>query len=157
MDGARYLEDGKLTILKRSGVYYARIRTAAFPKYIWRSLKTSNEEAAVQLGRRLLFQMEHRAEQGLPPKSKLFSTVIDDYIRFRERDHAHGKTSAGVLRQIIRVSKFWREYVGEMAVEAIDDKVMREFIPWRRDTTLFSCYFCCWLLACAWSLCWWAV
>jgi integrase len=38
-----------------------------------------------------------------------------------------------MLRQIVRVSKFWREYTGEQAVEAIDDKVMREFIPWRRD------------------------
>jgi integrase len=38
-----------------------------------------------------------------------------------------------MLRQIIRVSKFWREYAGRLAVEAIDDKVMREFIPWRRD------------------------
>ena len=38
-----------------------------------------------------------------------------------------------MLRQIIRVSKFWREYAGEVPIEAIDDKVMREFIPWRRD------------------------
>jgi hypothetical protein len=38
-----------------------------------------------------------------------------------------------MLRQVIRVSKFWREYAGHLAVEAIDDKVMREFIPWRRD------------------------
>jgi hypothetical protein len=38
-----------------------------------------------------------------------------------------------MLRQIVRVSKFWREYAGTMAVETIDDKVMREFIPWRRD------------------------
>ena len=38
-----------------------------------------------------------------------------------------------MLRQIIRVSKFWRDYAGQLAVEAIDDKVMREFIPWRRD------------------------
>ena len=81
----------------------------------------------------MLFQIEQRAEQGLPPKSKLFAAVIDDYIRYRERDHRHGKTSAGMLRQIIRVSKFWREYAGELAVEDIDDKVMREFIPWRRD------------------------
>ena len=102
-------------------------------KYIWRSLKTSNEQTAVDLGRRLLFQIEQRADQGLPPKSKLFAAVIDDYIRYRERDHRHGKTSAGMLRQIIRVSKFWREYAGELAVEEIDDKVMREFIPWRRD------------------------
>jgi hypothetical protein len=133
MDGARYLEDGRLTIFKRSGVYYARIRTAALSNYVWRSLKTSNEQTAIDLGRRLLFQLEQRADQGLPPKSKSFATVIDDYIRYRERDHRHGKTSPGMLRQIIRIAKFWREYAGHLAVEAIDDKVMREFIPWRRD------------------------
>ena len=132
MDGARYLEDGKLTIFRRAGTYYARLRLSP-GKYVTRSLKTTVEETAVQTGRRLLFQMEHRAEQGLPPKSKLFSTVIDEYIRFRERDHAHGKTSTGMLRQIRRVSKFWREYAGQLAVEDINDKVMREFVPWRRD------------------------
>jgi site-specific recombinase XerD len=133
MEGARYLEDGRLTIFRRSGIYYARLRTSASAKYITRSLRTSNEQTAVDLGRRLLFQIEHRAEQGLPPKSKLFAAVIGDYIDYREGDHRHGKTSAGMLRQIIRVSKFWREYAGALAVEAIDDKVMREFIPWRRD------------------------
>lgn len=132
MEGARYLEDGKLTIFRRNGTYYARLRLSP-GKYVTRSLKTTVEETAVQLGRRLLFQLEHRAEQGLPPKSKTFSAVIDDYIRFRERDHTHGKTSAGMLRQIRRVSKFWREYAGQLAVEEIDDKLMREFIPWRRD------------------------
>jgi integrase len=133
MEGARYLEDGKLTVFSRAGIYYARIRLTGSAKYITRSLRTSSEQAAVDLGRRLLFQIEQRADQGLPPKSKSLSTVIDDYIRYRERDHRHGGTSAGMLRQIVRVSKFWREYAGELAVEAIDDKVMREFIPWRRD------------------------
>src|SRR3954447_1784840 len=133
MDGARYLDDGKLTIFRRNGTYYARLRTTVSAKYIVRSLKTTSEQNAIQAGRRLLFQIEQRADQGLPPKSKLFSTVIDDYIRYRERDHQHGNTSAGMLRQIVRVSKFWRQYAGAMPVEAIDDKVMREFIPWRRD------------------------
>ena len=133
MEGARYLEDGKLTIFRRAGIYYARLRLAGSAKYITRSLRTSSEQAAVDLGRRLLFQLEQRADQGLPPKSELFAAVIDDYIAYRERDHRHGRTSDGMLRQIRRVSKFWREYVGHLAVEAIDDKVMREFIPWRRD------------------------
>ncbi|SRR5713226_495708 len=133
MEGARYLEDGRLTIFKRSGVFYARIRLSASGKYIWRSLKTSEEQTAIRGGRRLLFHLEQRTEQGLPSKSKLFAAVIDDYIRHRERDHQHGRTSHGMLRQIIRVSKFWREYAGELRVETIDDKVMREFIPWRRD------------------------
>ena len=56
-----------------------------------------------------------------------------DYIRYREPDHQHGKTSVGMLRQIIRISKLWWEYAGHLPIEAIDDKVMREFIPWRRD------------------------
>src|SRR5438067_7400873 len=103
MEDARYLEDSKLTVFRRAGIYYARIRISP-TQYIWRSLKTSNEQAAVDLGRRLLFQIEQRTEQGLPPKSKLFSAVIDDYIRHRERDHRHGGTSAGMLRQIIRVN-----------------------------------------------------
>jgi integrase len=132
MEGARYLEDGRLTIFKRSGVFYARIRLAS-QKYFWRSLKTTDEQTAIRVGRKLLYQVEERVEIGLPPKSKLFSAIIDDYVRYRERDHVHGRTSAGMLRQIVRVVKFWREYAGAMPVEAIDDKVMREFIPWRRD------------------------
>jgi integrase len=110
MEGARYLEDGRLTIFKRDGSYYARIRLTDSTRYLWRSLKTTNEQTAIDFGRRLLFQLEQRAEQGLPPKSELFSAVIDDYIAYRKRDHEHGKTSAGMLRQIIRVSTFWREY-----------------------------------------------
>jgi integrase len=132
MEGARYLEDGRLTIFKRNGTFYARIRISPV-KYIWRSLKTTDVETAIRVGRRLLFYLEQRAEQGLPLKSKLFSVVIDDYVRFRERDHHQGRTSDGMLRQIIRVAKFWREYAGAIPVEAIDDKVMRDFIPWRRD------------------------
>ena len=132
MEGARYLEDGKLTVFPRAGIYYARIRISPV-KYIWRSLKTSNEQAAVDLGRRLLFQIEQRAKHDFPLKSKLFSTVIDDYIAYRVRDHAHGRTSEGMLKQIIRVAKFWRVYASGLSIEAIDDKVMRAFIPWRRD------------------------
>jgi hypothetical protein len=107
MEGARYLEDGKLTVFRRAGIYYARLRLAGSSKYITRSLKTSNEQTAVDSGRRLLFQPEQRLGQGLPPKSKLFAAVIDDYIAYRERDYRHGKTSTGMLRQVVRVSKFW--------------------------------------------------
>jgi hypothetical protein len=56
MEGARYLEDGRLIIFKRSGGYYARIRLTASVRYLWRSLKTSNEQTAIDFGCRLLFQ-----------------------------------------------------------------------------------------------------
>jgi hypothetical protein len=78
MDGARYFEDGRLTIFRRSGVYYARLRTSGLARYLWRSLKTTNEQTAIQLGRRLLFQIEHRIDEGLPPKSKSFAEVNPD-------------------------------------------------------------------------------
>src|SRR5260370_36713768 len=134
MEGARYFEDGRLVIFRRSSGYYAGIRIRISPvKYLWRSLKTSNEQTAIDLGRRLLFQLEQRADRGFPLRSKLLSAVIDDYIAFRERDHRHGKTSPGMLGQIISVSKFWHAYAGDLPIEAIDDKVMRAFIPWRRD------------------------
>ena len=105
MDGARYFEDGKLVIFRRSGIYHARLRIHVSPvKYTLRSLKTSDEQAAIKVGRKLLFQLEQRADRGLPLKSKLFSTVIADYIAYRERDHAHGRTTEGMLTQIIGVS-----------------------------------------------------
>ena len=34
-----------------------------------------------------------------------------------------------MLRQIIRVSKFWREYAGDLAVEAIDESTAIRRIP----------------------------
>jgi hypothetical protein len=71
MNAARYLEDGKLTIFKRSGVYYARLRISP-GKYFWRSLKTTDEATAIRAGRKLLYQTEERVEIGLPPKSIIF-------------------------------------------------------------------------------------
>jgi hypothetical protein len=120
--------------LRRSGLQFSKdpefsTHESVSPvKSIWRSRKTTDVERAIRIGRRLLFHLEQRVELGLPPKSKLFSVVIDDYVRFRERDHAHGRTSDGMLRQIIRVAKFWRQYAGAIPVEAIDDKMMRDFI-----------------------------
>jgi hypothetical protein len=50
--GNGFLEDGKLTVFRRAGIYYARLRLAGSYKYTTRSLKTANEQTAVDLGRR---------------------------------------------------------------------------------------------------------
>ncbi len=34
MEGARYLEDGKLTVFRRAGIYYARIRISPGQIYL---------------------------------------------------------------------------------------------------------------------------
>jgi len=38
-----------------------------------------------------------------------------------------------MLRQIKRVSKFWREYCGTKSVNKIDNAVLQDYIAWRKD------------------------
>jgi len=66
MEDARYLEDGKLVVFKRTCHYYARIHLGP-RNYIWRSLKTLNQEKAIREAQKLFFRMEDRIEQGEPP------------------------------------------------------------------------------------------
>ena len=53
---------------------------------------------------------------------------------YKEANKAHQQqTSEQNLRQMIRVSKFLVEYCGGMAVEKIDNAVLADYVPWRRD------------------------
>lgn len=111
-------------------------------KYLWKSLKTSNEAEAKRAGLILFHQTEYKLDEGLPIQSRSFSEVIDEYIADKEADNKIGNdakrgssikhTSDTMLRQIKRMSKFWKEYAGKHAIEAIDDKVLRQFILWRK-------------------------
>ena len=78
MEGARYLEDGKLTSF--FGVQASTTLTSEFNYNTFggRSRPPTSSPLSILAGR-LLFQLEQRADQGLPPKSKLFAAVIDDY------------------------------------------------------------------------------
>lgn len=142
MDLKRRLEDGKLVLFKRGGIWQARIAVVD-RRYIYRSLKTSDEAKAVTAGRRLFYQTELKLEQGLPVHLRTFLQVIDEYVEMRERDNAQGKstnrsasfkhTSDAMLRQVKRVAKFWSEFAGNRPIEAIDDRALREFVAWRRN------------------------
>jgi len=132
MEQPHYLNDGKLVVFKRTHHYYARIRIAP-RQYVWRSLKTDDEKTAIYAAQKLFFTLEHRTEQGLAVKTRTFNKVIDEYIAYREKDNKQGRTSDQMLRQIKRVARFWREYVGKKPIESIDDKVMKNFITWRKD------------------------
>ena len=141
MDDPLRLEAGKLLLFKRNGLWQARI-SIGNRKYLWKSLKTSNAAEAKRAARKLFHQTEYKLDEGLPVQSRSFSDVIDEYITERENDNKIGKdakrgssikhTGDSMLRQIKRVSKFWKEYAGKRAVDAIDDRVLRDFIPWRK-------------------------
>ena len=142
MEDELRLEAGKLVLFRRNGLWQARIAIGK-RRYLWKSLKTSNSAEAKRAGLKLFHQVEFKIEEGLPVQSRSFSDVIDQYIAERQRDHDLGQdakrgssikhTSDSMLRQIKRVSKFWQEYAGKRAVDAIDDKVLRDFIPWRKS------------------------
>src|ERR1039458_4065831 len=59
--------------------------------------------------------IEFRKQSGLPFTSRSFNRVIDEYVALRERQQTQGRTSIHRLRQIMRVVKFWREYIGDQS------------------------------------------
>ena len=127
------LEGGSLTVCLRGEVYYARVWLRDFQKYVWRSVRTADIETAKSRARKYLYEVETKQEQGLPLQSKTVNAVIDDYVAVLEKDHLRGATKAGMLRQIKRVVKFWREFVGARSVETVGDKELKAYVPWRRD------------------------
>jgi len=141
MDDKRTLIDGKLVLFRRNGLWQARIPLTE-GRYLWRSLKTANEIAATQAAMRLYYQTETKLAEGLPVQVRTVDKVIEEYVTMRETDHRLGKaakrgssikhTSDGMLRQIKRVVRFWREYCGKKAIEALDNKLLSGYIAWRK-------------------------
>jgi hypothetical protein len=78
------LEDDDVCVFDRNGVYQARIRQGN-GRYIWRSLKTADEQQAISAALRLHHSLEFRKQNGLPLSSRKFEQVISEYVAFRER------------------------------------------------------------------------
>ena len=57
MDDERRLEDGKLVLFTRNGIWQARIPIGK-RRYLWRSLNTSNAANAERAARKLFYQTE---------------------------------------------------------------------------------------------------
>jgi integrase len=137
------LLDGKVLLFSRSGIFQVRLYKGE-REYIYKSLKTTDVNKARELAIRAHYELEFRKEENLPLQVKRFSEVLNEYEKLRESQHKRGtykhsnkanqqQTSVYMLRQIVRVSKFWHEYCGKKAVDAIDNSVLREYVDWRRD------------------------
>jgi hypothetical protein len=122
--GAVRLENWRVHVFNRDGVYQARIRIAP-NKYLYRTLKTFNRALAISAARRLFHSIELRQQSALPFRNRSVNAVIDEYVAFRTKQHQQGHTSFHMLRQIKRVVKFWREYIGDQSIEGIGNKELR--------------------------------
>ena len=141
MEDKRELIGGKLVLFRRNGLWQARVPLSD-GRYLWRSLKTADEAAAMQAGMRLYYQTETKLAEGLPVQVRTVDKIIDEYVTAREQDNKLGKaakrgssikhTTDAMLRQVRRVVKFWREYAGKKPIEALDDKLLSGYVPWRK-------------------------
>jgi len=142
MDDERSLFEGKVKIYRRNGWWHTRVHLGG-KRYLRKTLKTYNTAQAEEAARKLYYETQYKQSEGLPIQSLPFSTVIDQYVKHRERDCEMGLrftrrdrgqyTSETMLRQIKRISAFWHEYAGKRAVDAIDNKILSGYVPWRRS------------------------
>ena len=137
------LEDVNVLLFSRNGIYQARVYKGD-RKYLYRSLKTKDLSEARRLARKFYYEIEIRREQQLPLQHKTFAEVLAEYVGMRKRDHERNSksqtntsnkqtTSIHMLRQITRVSKFWREYCGKTTVDKVDNAVLRDYVAWRKE------------------------
>ena len=137
------IEDGKVLLFCRNGIFQARFYKGN-RQYIYKTLKTRKVEEARKLALKYLYEMEFKQREGLPLQQKTFNDVIDEYIALRQNQYDKSQavksnsrsqqhTSIHMLRQIKRVSKFWREYCGTTGVNNIDNAVLQDYVAWRKD------------------------
>ncbi len=142
-DYRELIEDGNVLLFVRNGILQARIYKGD-RRYLYRSLKTTKLDEARKEALRLLHITQFKQQAGLPLTQISMAQLIDEYVAMREKDYALAKittqtasnerhTSIHMLRQIKRVVKFWREYCGGIAVDMIDNSVLRDYITWRKE------------------------
>ena len=142
MDDVVRAHDGKLVLYRRNGIWQARLHLGG-NNYLPKSLKTANTDEAMRLGEELWHDTRYEVSKGLPVRKRTLNSVLDEYIRFRERDNKMGKaagsgtsfkyTSDEMLRQVKRVQHFWREYAGNKSIDSFDKKALSDYVPWRKD------------------------
>ena len=136
-------EGGKLVLFKRNGIFQARAYRGG-RSYLYKSLRTRSVEEARKAATDWWHDLRVRAGLGLAVRTYTMTQVINEYVAMREKEHEQGAlskhtlarrqaTSANMLRQIKRVVKFWHQYCGKLAIDKVDNGVLKDFIVWRKD------------------------
>jgi integrase len=124
--------DGKGVVYRRNGTFYVRLHVGP-NKYKHRTLKTGNKAVAIKAAEKLCYEMEFKAQHGIPVDAKTFGDVVNEYVAFRRKQHEQGQTSAHSMRQIERVSQFWAAYAGSKLITSIGNNELKDYVAWRRD------------------------
>ena len=140
---SEFIEDGNVRLTKRNEIYQARIYIGS-RRYLYKTLGTKEHSQAVQKAKELFYVTKYKLENDQPVRGRSFTKVLDEYLRVRQKqydrykgekttDSFEQKTTYHNLRLMKRISKFWREYCGNLAVENVTSKALQKYIEWRRD------------------------
>jgi hypothetical protein len=139
------LKNGELLLFSRNRIFYARIyKGEGTRRYLFRSLKTKDLHQAREKADEFFHEIRLRKRDNLPLDTKRFKDVMAEYLKLRKSQFERGtykqankvnqqQTGEQNLRQMVRVSKFLVAYCGNMAIEKVDNAVLADYVPWRRD------------------------
>ena len=139
------LKDGELLLYSRNRIFYARIyKGETTRQYLFRSLRTRDLHQAREKADEFFHEIRIKKRDNLPLDHKRFKDVIAEYLKLRKSQFERGtydqankanqqQTSEQNLRQMVRVSKFLVAYCGTMVVDKVDNAVLADYVPWRRD------------------------
>lgn len=121
--------DGGVIYLRNSH-WYARIAIGG-GRYMWRSLKTSDESEATVAARDLLMETRFRVKHDLPVIGKSVSWMLDQWIQHITNLHSQNRYSSNMLRQHQRCAVFFREFAGNRTLEHVNDALLEGYAEWR--------------------------
>lgn len=138
-----FSHDDELLLYERGGIFQARVY-AGDRRYVTRSLKTRDLNAARKLAERYYYEVRFKQEEARPITRKTFADVVREYVRARETQYTTGipmaqganhkaRISANMLRQVRRVSEFWTEYGATRDIATVDNNWLRDYVEWRMD------------------------
>ena len=138
--------NGKVKIKLRHKVLYAYVNKGRGERgSVSRALGTCDIDEARIKALQFHTEVEHKKANSMPLVKVTFEKVIHDYLAMREAQFKRGnyvrgkknaegqQTSADNLRQMKRKAQFWIEFLGKMAVCAIKDLHLENYVDWRRD------------------------
>jgi hypothetical protein len=117
---------GGLQLLQRKGIWQCRatVFKQGNRRYIWRSLKTTNEHEARIKAEDWQFDVmfAEKLDRSLVPKT--VNQLIDDWRKTENMTSVMRVSCSKALR-------YWRVYIGDQFITEVGD--LPEYVKWRRD------------------------
>jgi len=130
--GVEYTEVNEHTVVFQRGTqWYARIHLGG-GKYIWRSLKTTQQQVALMRAVDVHRETEFKIKHGVPVVGRRFMDCWRKWIEHHEKLADDGRYSTNMIRNHKRVMMTWTSFWGDTQITKITANMMERGVEWRR-------------------------